>query len=318
MPKIVVLDGFTLNPGDLSWEKLKALGETTVYDRTASHEVEERSLCAEILITNKVRLDAALIERLPHLKAIMVSATGHDVVDGFAASKRNIPVCNVAGYGPDAVAQHTFALLLALINRVGEYQNDVQAGGWSQRGDWCYYLYFPVELAGKTIGLVGFGEIAQRVAKIAIGFGMKVIAYTPNPKPHPNVSFTTLETVFKESDVVSLHCPITPENRMMVNTDRLAMMKQSAVLINTARGGLVDEEALKFALIQKIIAGAALDVLAQEPPPLDHPLFGMDHCIITPHIAWAAHETRKRLLHLMVKNIRSFLAGKPINVVNGV
>ncbi|MBL7980150.1 MAG: D-2-hydroxyacid dehydrogenase [Bacteroidetes Order II. Incertae sedis bacterium] len=317
MPKIVVLDGFALNPGDLSWSSLQSLGETTIYDRTMSYEVAERCQSAEIIVTNKVRLEAALIKALPHLKAIMVSATGHDVVDGYAAQLRGIPVCNVAGYGPDAVAQHTFALLLSLINRVGEYQNDVQAGGWTQRGDWCYYLYYPIELSGKTIGLIGFGQIAKRVARIAIGFGMKVVAYTPRPKHHPSVHFLPLDEVFQISDVVSLHCPLTASNANMVNAGRLALMYPSAYLINTARGGLVDEKALQLALFRKQIAGAALDVLSVEPPPIDHPLLGIENCIITPHVAWAAYETRKRLLGLMVENIRAFLAGKPINVVNG-
>ncbi|HCR47996.1 MAG TPA: D-2-hydroxyacid dehydrogenase [Rhodothermales bacterium] len=317
MLKIVVLDGFALNPGDLSWSPIQTLGETMIYDRTASYEVAERCRRAEIVITNKVRLEGPLIEALPHLKAIMVSATGHDVVDVYAARLKGIPVCNVAGYGPDAVAQHTFALLLSLVNRVGEYQNDVQAGGWTQRNDWCYYLYYPVELSGKTMGLIGFGQIAQRVARIATGFGMKVVAYTPRMRSDPLVRFLPLDEVFQTSDVVSLHCPLTPSNAKMVNAKRLGLMNPCAYLINTARGGLVDEKALQLALLRKDIAGAALDVLSVEPPPIDHPLLGIENCVITPHIAWAAYETRKRLLGLMAQNIRAFLAGKPINVVNG-
>lgn len=313
---IVVLDGYTLNPGDLSWEDLKSLGACEIHDRTPPAEVVRRASAAEILLTNKTPVTREHISHLPKLRYIGVLATGTNIVDLAAARERNIPVTNVPGYGARSVAQMTLALLLELTQHVGLHSQSVREGKWTRSPDWCYWEKPLIELDGLTIGIVGFGNIGRAVSELAGAFGMKVLAFNPKPKPAPTfVRFVPLETLFRESDIISLHCPLTPETRNLVNADRLAWMKPTAFLINTSRGPLVDEAALGEALNSGRIAGAGLDVLSVEPPPETNPLLHAKNCIVTPHIAWAARAARERLMKTAVENIRAFLAGKPQNVV---
>jgi glycerate dehydrogenase len=314
--KIVVLDGFTLNPGDLSWNDLQSLGSCEVYDRTPEHEVIRRSVDAEILLTNKTKLAREHIQSLPKLRHIGVLATGTNVVDLKAARERNIPVTNVPGYGTKSVAQTTIALLLELCHHVGHHSKTVHEGRWSRNVDWCYWDFPLIELDGLTMGVVGLGNIGRAVAALARAFGMRVLVYTASRRIAELVSFTDLESLFRQSDVVSLHCPLTPETQNLVNSQRLSWMKPSAFLLNTSRGGLVDERALADALNSGRIAGAGLDVLSTEPPPLGHPLLSAKNCIITPHLAWATRASRSRLMNAAAENIRAFLNGKPQNVVN--
>jgi glycerate dehydrogenase len=314
--KIVVLDGHTLNPGDLSWDALRTLGQCAIHDRTPAGEVLERARGAEVVVTNKTPLDRSAVESLPGLRLIAVTATGYNVVDTAAARERNVAVCNVPEYGTPNVAQHTFALLLELANRVGHHAQTVREGRWSTSADWCYWDLPLVELNGLTIGIVGYGRIGRAVGAIARAFGMNVIAYRRNPEPEDGVRFVDLDTLFRESDMVSLHCPLTPENRRMVDAARLARMKSTAYLINTARGGLVDEADLAAALNEGRIAGAGLDVLTSEPPAADNPLITARNCIVTPHQAWATRPARQRLLQVTVDNIVAFTTGRPKNVVN--
>lgn len=316
--KIVVLDGFTLNPNDLDWSPLSALGETTIYERTSPSEIVARAVNADVILTNKVPISADILAHLPKLKAIFVMATGYNVVDVVAARKYDIPVCNVAGYGTNSVAQHTFALILALMNRIAEYQTQVQQGEWQKRQDFCFYLHTQYELAGKNLGIIGLGDIGKAVAKIGQAFGMNILAIDRGKKSDdlPNVRFLDEKTLFAESDIVSLHCPLISENAQFINQVRLSWMKPTALLINTARGGLIHEEDLAQALQNNVISGAALDVLTTEPPSNAHPLLHAPNCLITPHIAWSAQEARQRLLDILVQNVQAFQAGKPQNVVN--
>lgn len=314
---IVVLDGFTLNPGDLSWDELKALGYCEIHDRTPPAEIRRRAADAEIILTNKTVLTRADLERLPKLKYIGVLATGTNVVDLAVARERGIPVTNVPAYGTKSVAQATFALLLELAHHTGHHAETVRDGQWTNCVDWCYWDFPLVELDGLTMGIVGFGRIGRAVAELAHAFGMNVLAHNPTAKDAPPfVLFVPLETLFRESDVVSLHCPLTPQTKNLVNAQRLATMKPTAFLLNTSRGPLVDEHALADALNEGEIAGAGLDVLSTEPPPADHPLLRAKNCIITPHNAWATRAARARLMRITVENVRAFLAGKPQNVVN--
>ncbi len=314
---ICVLDGHTLNPGDLSWDELKQLGPCEIHERTAPAETTRRAAQAEIVLTNKTALGRTEIAALPKLKYIGVLATGTNVVDLTAASERGIPVTNVPAYGTRSVAQATFALLLELTNRVGHHAHRVRNGAWTHATDWCFWDFPLVELDGLTMGLVGFGRIGAAVADIAHAFGMNVIAHNSSPRPAPPfVKFVDLETLFRTSDVVSLHCPLTPKTQRLVNTERLARMKPTAFLLNTSRGPLVDEAALAAALDSGQLAGAAVDVLSCEPPPADNPLLRARNCLVTPHNAWGTHAARARLLHVAVDNVRAFLAGKPRNVVN--
>lgn len=308
--KIVVLDGATLNPGDLSWSALQALAPSEIHERTAEREIPDRARGAEILLTNKTVLNAATIGALPGLRYIGVLATGYNVVDAAAARARNIPVTNIPAYGTASVAQHTIALLLELTNHVGQHAASVRAGGWSRCLDFCYAESPLVELDGKTLGLVGAGRIAQGVARIAGAFGMKVIFATRRG------GRTELERVLGESDVISLHCPLTPETRELINASTLARMKPSAFLINTSRGPLIAEADLAAALNAGRLAGAAVDVLSTEPPPASNPLLTARNCIVTPHHAWATQAARDRLMTVAVDNVRAFLAGSPQNVVN--
>ena len=314
---IVVLDGFTLNPGDLSWDALRALGSCEIFDRTPPAEVVARASQAEILLTNKAELSRQHLAQLPKLKFIGVLATGTNVVDLVAARERGIPVTNVPAYGTRSVAQATFALLLELANRTGHHAQTVRDGRWTQCADWCYWDSSLVELDGLTMGVVGFGRIGRAVAELAFALGMKVLAHNPSSKPSPpSILFIPLDTLLRESDVVSLHCPLTPQTKNLVNAERLRLMKSTAFLLNTSRGPLVDESALAEALNTGQIAGAGLDVLSIEPPPADNPLLRAKNCVITPHNAWGTRAARARLLRIAVENVRAFLAGKPQNVVN--
>jgi glycerate dehydrogenase len=317
-PNIVILDGHTLNPGDLSWAPLKALGRCFIYEYTPTELMVERCRPADIVIVNKAVLTAETIREIPHLKCICVTATGVNIVDLEAARERGVPVCNVVGYGAYSVAQHVFALLLALTNRVAEHNQSVHLGDWSVQRHFSYSLFPLVELAGKTMGIYGLGQIGRQAARIAQAFGMEVIAHHKHPQRDQmaGVRFVDLDTLFRESDVLSLHAPLTAGNAGLINSENLAKMKPTAYLINTGRGGLVDEPALEHALRAGLIAGAGLDVLAVEPPPAGHPFFNLPNCLITPHQAWATREARLRLLEETVENIRAFLRDAPRNIVN--
>jgi glycerate dehydrogenase len=316
--KIVVLDGYTLNPGDLDCSKLTSVGECTTYPRTLPEDVINRSLNADILITNKVPITGDAINRLPNLKYIGVLATGYDIVDIEAAKRRNIPVTNVPTYGTKSVAQMTFAHILNLTQHVAQHSETVKQGKWSESKDFCYWDYPLIELAELNLGIIGFGRIGQAVGRIALAFGMNVLIYSRTiPKQLvEGVKKVDLEDIFRLSDILSLHCPLTEETRYIVNKNTLKLMKNGAFLINTARGALVDNEALAEALNSDQIAGAGLDVLETEPPQKDNPLLSAENCYITPHIAWATKAARKRLLDVVVKNVKAFIDGNPQNVVN--
>lgn len=318
MTKIVVLDGYVLNPGDLSWDGFAELGDLTVYDRTPPGMEISRSEDADMLITNKTPLPRATIEALPRLKYIGALSTGYNVIDTVAAAERGIPVTNVPKYGTQAVAQMVFAHILNLTNRVAEHGHGVADGKWTRAKDFCYWDFPLRELSGRTLGIIGFGRTGAETAKIANAFGMDVLAYTPRPKKDAPeyVRFTDIATVFREGDFVSLHCPLTPGNRRFVNAELIGTMKRDAYFVNTARGQLVDEAALADALNSGRIAGAGLDVLETEPPRPECPLVGARNCVITPHIAWAALEARRRLMDTAVANARAFLRGERLNVVN--
>ncbi len=316
--KIVVLDGFTLNPGDLDWAGLRALGDCEIHDRTAPDEIVLRAADAKIILTNKTVLNRATLAALPKLQYIGVLATGINVVDAAAARERGIPVTNVPDYGTSSVAQLTFALLLELAHHAGHHAQTVREGRWSRSADFCYWDFPLLELDGLTMGLVGFGRIGRAVSQLAAAFGIKVLVHSrraPENLP-PGVRFVGLEELFRSSDVVSLHCPLTPETKQLVNAERLGWMKPTAFLINTSRGPLVDEAALADALNAGKIAGAALDVLSVEPPPASNPLLNAQNCLITPHLAWATRAARARLMRIAVANVAVFLAGAPGNVVN--
>lgn len=320
MARIVVLDGYTLNPGDLSWAPLEALGSCAIHERTPPETVADRLRDAEIALTNKTVLSADTLDRLPALRYIGVLATGYNVVDTEAAAHRGIPVTHVPEYSTDSVAQMVFAHILHFSSRVAEQDASVRAGDWGRCADFSYCLTPLRELAGMSMGVVGLGRIGSAVLRLAQAFGMHTLAYTPRPPTSPpeGVRLVDLDTLFRECDVVSLHCPLTDENRNLVNAARLSTMKFSALLINTARGGLIDEAALADALNRGAIGGAGLDVLAQEPPTDPSPLLTANRCVITPHVAWATRAARSRLLDAAVENVRGFLEGDLHNVVNGV
>lgn len=315
--KIVVLDGYTANPGDLDWSPLAALGELTVHDRTPAVLTVERAAGAKMLLTNKVVLGAAELAALPELRYVGVLATGYNVIDIGIARQRGIVVTNVPAYSTPSVAQHVFALLLELSRGAGRHAALVRQGRWNSAPDFAFWEGAQVELSGMTLGLVGFGAIGQAVARIARAFDMQVMAHTRRPEPAawPEVTFLGIDELFGRADVISLHCPLTEETRGMVNAQRLETMKPSAFLINTGRGPLVDEAALAAALHAGRIAGAGLDVLAQEPPAADNPLLTAPNCVITPHLAWATRAARSRLLETAVANVRAFVEGKPQNRV---
>ena len=321
--KIVVLDGYALNPGDLDWSKLASLGNLQVYDRTDPEDVLERAAGAQIVLTNKVVLDGELIRALPELRYIGVLATGYDVVDIAAARENNIPVTNVPGYSTASVVQMAFALLLEMTQQVGHYSRLVrEEGRWVSSPDFCFWDRPLRELAGLRLGLVGFGQIGRRVARVASAFDMQVQVHTAHPEKYRHwqesdgIAFIELEQLFSESDVVSLHCPLTAQTRGLVDERFLRMMKPQALLINTARGPLLDEQAVAKALNRGQLAGLGVDVLSCEPPSADNPLLSAANVFITPHVAWATQEARSRLLQIAVDNIRGFLAGHGGNVVN--
>lgn len=315
---IVILDGYTINPGDMDWLPLEKIGVLKVYERTAVDDVVERSQNAEIVLTNKTKITGDAIKALPKLQYIGELATGFDNVDIKAAAERGIPVCNVPGYSTSSVAQLTMALILELIYKTGKRSDEAREGGWVKSKDFCYGHAGLFELQGKTLALIGLGQIGTAVAKLAMAFGMKVIAAVRNPSKYTieGVSFVSREACFSQADFVSLHCPLTDDTRQMVNASLINTMKPSAYIVNTARGALINEKDLAEALNNKRIAGAALDVLSAEPASADNPLLKADNCIITPHIAWATKEARERLLNESVKNIEAFLKGEVRNVVN--
>jgi glycerate dehydrogenase len=316
--KIVVLDGYTLNPGDNPWSPLEELGDVYIYDRSIPTEIRERAVDADILLTNKIAISRDVIQNAPHLKFISVLATGYDIVDVAAAQERGIVVSNVPDYGTNTVAQFVMGLLLELCHRVGDHSNAVREGIWTASKDWSFWTSPQVELCGKTLGVVGFGRIGRRVAALAEAFGMSVIHHTRTPQSDLIQQHRTLHQLFAESDAISLHCALTSENTGMVNRLLLERMKSSAFLINTARGALINENDLAAALNNGRIAGAALDVLSGEPPSIDNPLLTARNCILTPHMAWATLEARRRIMKITVHNIRCFLAGTPVNIVSRV
>lgn len=313
--KITVLDGFAENPGDLSWEWLGEYGDYTVYDRTPAELIEERVQGCDIVITNKTPLRRDLLKTLDNLKYIGLLSTGYNIVDWDYCKEAGIPVCNIPSYSTAAVAQLTFALILEHTNSVAVHSNSVHGGEWSACKDFCYWKTPLTELQNKTLGIIGFGSIGKAVAKIALAFGMNVVASTNHPAPFEGVEFADKDSLLAKSDFVSLHCPLTDRTVGMVNAEFLAKMKPSAMLINTSRGQVVNEDDLADALKNGIIAAAGLDVLSVEPPKADNPLFGLKNCYITPHIAWAGYETRVRLMEICKENLRAFSLGKPQNVV---
>jgi glycerate dehydrogenase len=318
--RIVVLDGHTLNPGDNPWDDLARLGDLTVYDRTPADAVVARAAGAEIILTNKTVIDADALAQLSALRFIAVLATGHNVVDIAAARAHGIAVSNVPEYGSSDVAQHTLALLLELCHRVGDHSRAVGAGDWTRAPDFSFWLSPPRSLEGQTLGIVGYGRIGRRVAVLGRALGMRILASSRLQRAsggEPPDAFRAIPDLFAEADVISLHCPLTDDNAAFVNATLLARLRHGALLINTARGGLIDESALAAALNGGRLAGAALDVLSVEPPPADHPLLTARNCVITPHIAWASLTARRRLMATTVANVRAFLAGTPVNLVEG-
>ncbi len=317
--RIVVLDGHTLNPGDNSWAPVEALGEVTVYARTRDAEIVERAAGADIVLTNKTPITAAVLAELPNLKFISVLATGYNVVDVRAARRRGIPVSNVPEYSTNSVAEHVFALLFEFFHHTAQLNRAVHEGEWVGSTDFCFWHDPLVELYGKQIGIIGFGRIGRRVGLLAHTFGMQVLAHDidqDSPPGYEPFAWASIEDVFTRADIVSLHCPQTETNVGMVNQALLTKMKRSAILVNAARGGLVDEHDLAAALNNGTIAGAALDVLSSEPPTADNPLLSAKNCLITPHVAWATVEARRRMMEITARNIQAFVNGHPINVVN--
>lgn len=316
--KIVVLDGYAANPGDLSWEGLRTLGECAIYDRTAPEEVLERAVGAEVILTNKVIITADHMRALPELKYIGVLATGYNVVNTTAANERGILVTNVPAYSTASVAQMVFAHILNMTQQVQHHSEEVRKGRWINSKDFCFWDTPLIELREKKIGLVGLGNTGYTTARIAIGFGMQVFAMTS--KSHfqlpPEIKKMDLDQLFSECDIISLHCPLTPETKELVNARRLAMMKPSAILINTGRGPLINEQELAEALNNEKIFAAGIDVLSTEPPRADNPLLTAKNCYITPHIAWATFEARERLMNIAIGNLQAYMAGKPENVVS--
>ena len=319
--KLVILDGYTENPGDLSWAGLEALGEVTVYDRTSYAEsplIAERIGDADIAVINKTPISRATIDACPKLKLIAVLATGYNVVDYQYAKEKGIPVCNVPTYGTASVSQFSIALLLELCHHIGHHSETVHAGKWASNVDWCYWDYPLIELEGKTIGIIGFGRIGQAEGRIAKAMGMHVLAYDVFQSDSGRAigTYTDLDTLLSSSDVVSLHCNLTPENTGLINKERIAKMKDGALLINNARGQLIVEQDVADALNSGKLGGAGFDVVYTEPIRSDNPLLSAKNCIITPHISWAPLESRQRIMDITVSNVKAFLAGKPLNVVN--
>lgn len=315
--KIVILDAYAANPGDLSWDEFAALGELTVYDRTAPEDVAARIGDAEVVFINKVRLTDEIFAACPNLKLVSILATGYNIVDLAAAKRRGITVCNVPGYSTRAVVQMTFALLLEICQQVGLHSGAVHTGRWQTCPDFCFWDRPLIELDGKTMGIVGYGAIGSAVGTVAQALGMKLLVTARHEKPVPEgARFVSLPELLAQSDVVSLHCPQTAENARMIDAGALAQMKDGAILLNTARGGLLDEQAVADALRSGKLLAAGMDVVSAEPICADNPLLTAPNCFLTPHIAWAPLETRRRLQAISAENLRAFLAGKPQNVVN--
>lgn len=316
--KIVVLDGYALNPGDLSWDAFTDLGDLTVHERTSPEDILKRASGAEILLTNKTPVREQVIQQLPGLKYIGVLATGYNIIDVDAASRNNIIVANIPDYGSYSVAQFTFALLLELCHHVQRHSDSVREGKWASSNDWCYWEYPLVELTGKTMGIIGFGNIGQKVGDIAASFGMKVLAVAKRESDQSlrkNFRWGSVAEILQESDVVSIHCPLTPETKGLINAQSVRTMKPGSFLLNTSRGPIIIDEDLSDALNADVISGAGIDVLSVEPPHQNNPLFTAKNCIITPHIAWATKEARARLMNMAVTNLKAFLNGNPVNVV---
>ena len=317
--KIVVLDGYVLNPGDLNWDGFSRLGDLIVYDRTPTDKIIERIGDAEIVFTNKTIIDQVVLNACPKVRFIGVLATGYNVVDVEAAKAKNILVSNIPSYGTMAVAQFTIALLLEVCHRVGEHSQSVHSGNWTHSKDWCYWNHPLIELTGKTIGMIGFGKIAQATAKIAQALGMKVLAYGSREIEElksEKLQYVSLDELLANSDVISLHCPLFESTRGIINKNNIAKMKDGVIIINTARGPLIVEEDLAAGLGSGKIYGAGVDVVSCEPITADNPLLKAENCIITPHIAWAAQETRERLMGIAADNLEKFLANQPVNIVN--
>ena len=317
---ISIVDGYTLNPGDLSWEELQMLGTVKIYDRSSPEELIERSLNAQAILTNKAPLSKETLDQLPNLQYIGVTATGYNIVDTEAATVRGIAVTNVPAYGSASVAQMTFAHILNFTQRVDHYADAVDEERWTESRDFCFWDFPLIELQDKHLGIIGYGSIGKAVAKIARAFGMKILAYSPSLElgstAEPDTQAVSVEDLLRNSDFVSLHCPLTPDNQHIINSTTLGLMKSTAFLINTSRGPLIDEVALCAALQDEKIAGAGLDVLSSEPPSSDNPLLNTKNCFITPHIAWATTDARARLLAIVIDNLKAFIAGNPKNIVN--
>jgi len=316
MNQIVVLDGYTENPGDLSWNALEQLGSLTVYDRTAEEDILERIGSANIVLTNKAPLNGATLRRLPSLKYIGVLATGYNVVDIVTAKQLGITVCNIPTYGTDSVAQFAIAMLLEITSHVGHHNEAVHAGRWESSPDWCFWDYPLIELAGKTMGIIGFGRIGQVTGRIAKSLGMHVIAYDANQNPDADCIYVSLDELFAQSDVIALHCPLFPETEGLINKQNIAKMKDGVIILNNSRGPLIVEQDLSDALNSGKVYAAGLDVVSTEPIKGDNPLLKARNCIITPHISWAPIESRQRLMDIAVNNVRQFVAGTPVNIVN--
>lgn len=316
--KIVILDGYTENPGDLSWEAFEALGEVTVYDRTPKEMIVERIGDAQAVITNKTPMTRQTLDACPSVRYIGVLATGYNVVDTGAAKEKGIPVTNIPTYGTTAVAQMVFALLLEVCHHVGAHSQAVKDGAWSRNPDWCFWNYPLIELAGKTMGIIGFGRIGQAAGKIAKAFGMEVLAYDqyPNDAGRQIGEYVSLDELYARSDVISLHCPLFPETTGMINKESIAKMKKGVIIINTSRGPLIVEEDLAEALHEGKVYAAACDVVSTEPIRPENPLLGCYNSILTPHIAWAPKESRSRLMDIAAQNLKAFIDGAPVNVVN--
>ena len=318
--KIVILDAYTTNPGDLSWERFKEFGELTVYDRGIKNDLQEsidRIQDADVVLTNKVPIKEELLEACPNIKYIGTLSTGYNIIDLDACRTRGIPVCNVPSYSTSAVAQFTMALLLEVCHHVGEHNNIVHSGGWERSVDFCFWNYPLIELSSKTIGIIGFGKIGQEVAKLAAAFGMKVLAYsrTEYEEGRKLAEYVDLDTLLASSDIVSLHCPLFPETKGIINNEKIAKMKDGAILLNTSRGPLIVEEDVANALNSDKLYYYATDVASREPIRSDNPLLTAKNCIITPHIAWAAKETRERLLGIVYENLKAYTEGKVQNNV---
>ena len=318
--KIVILDGYTENPGDLSWERIAALGELTVYDRTPYEEAEiiKRIGDAEVVFTNKTPVSRATMDACPNIKYISVLATGYNIVDVAAAREKGIGVSNVPAYGTAAVGQFAIALLLEICHHVAHHSDEVHKGRWEHNDDWCFWDYPLIELDGKTMGIIGFGRIGQTTGRIAKAMGMKVLAYSRSVREDGKdlAEYVSLERLLAESDVIALHCPLFPETDKIINKDTIAKMKDGVIIINNSRGQLINEQDLADALNSGKVAAAGLDVVSTEPIKGDNPLLGAKNCLITPHISWAPKEARERIMDVSVNNLKSYLDGAPINLVN--